>query len=183
MKKLFLLAAGAFLLQTPASAQTGLDAQQAAYQPKSHFEIGVGGISRVDFKRAGISGNIKWILPTKDEEGNGFLITAKATHLPANNTGGGFFDGLDKGKFNNTSSLFLMVGYRVYILDNPKPNSNLFFEFNLGLAQEGTLKTGIGINPLFGYQFSKHFAITLGAQASIVKNPSNLWELGLSYRF
>ena len=112
MKKLFLLAAAAFLFQGSVSAQTGLDAQQAAYQPKSHFEIGIGGISRVDFKRAGISGNVKWILPTKDEEGNGFLITAKATHLPSNKPGTGFFDGFDKGKSNNCpnpTSIFISI--------------------------------------------------------------------------
>jgi len=182
MKKLFLLAAAAFLLQSPASAQTGLDAQQAAYQPKSHFEIGVGGISSVNFKRAGISGNLKWVLPTKDEDGNGFLITLKATHLPATN-GSGFFSAFNEGKANNISAVYLMGGYRLYILDNPKPNSNLFFEFNLGIAQVGLNKTGVGINPLFGYQFSKHFGLTLGMQALIVKNPIHVGEIGFSYRF
>jgi len=183
MKKLFLLAAAAFLLQSPASAQTGLDAQQAAYQPKSHFEIGLGGAVRVNFKRAGLTGNLKWVLPTKDEDGNGFLITAKATHLPATNKGSSFFSAFNEGKANNISAVYLMGGYRLYILDNPKPNSNLFFEFNLGIAQVGLNNTGLGINPLFGYQFSKHFGLTLGVQALILKNPAHLGELGLSYRF
>jgi len=187
MKKLFLLAAGAFLLQSSVSAQTGSDAQEAIYQPKSHFEIGIGGIARVDFKRAGVSGNIKWVLPTHDEEGSGFVITGKATHLPADN-GAGFFSafGMDKTA-NNISTLYLMVGYRQYLLDHHKPNTNLFFEFNLGLAQVGirkpTANTGVAINPLFGLQFSKHFAATIGVQALIVKRYAHVAEIGLSYRF
>ncbi|MFC7523870.1 hypothetical protein ACFQRK_07965 [Parapedobacter sp. GCM10030251] len=184
--KAILIGAGAMLAQSLLFAQDKQD-------PSHRFAIGLLGHYHTENYRLGLSGHFKWLLPTNHASGDRFLFSAKATHTgPAD---GPFFTAFDNGKYDNISSVYLMVGYRVNLFDKgwrsaataPITNNAAYLEFNAGGAYNGLHRRfGVALNPVIGYAFNQRFELNIAYQALLLGSgsPSQSYlEAGFGYRF
>src|SRR5690606_5931269 len=119
-----------------------------------------------DNHRVGLSGHVKWLMPTHRPTANRFVFTAKATHTPPSN--GPFFSAFDQGKYDNISTVYAMVGHRINLFDkgwnasasDPAGNNAVYLEINAGAGYDGHHRNfGVALNPLIGYSFNQRFEL------------------------
>lgn len=154
---------------------------------KSGFEIGLGGsLYLKSSSRAGVVGDLKWLLPTRSERGSGLVITAKMIHYPPTNTSskGGLFDEDKKNYKNNVSGDFLMVGYRIYLTGKPAEENPFYLELNAGGGYTSRISPGVIFNAALGYKPSERWTIFAGGNLvkAKTKEPSGI-DLGIRYQF
>lgn len=157
------------------------------------FALGLWGHYHMENHRLGLSGHVKWMLPSQHSTGNRFLLTAKASHTAPSD--GSFFSAFDNGKYDNISAVYLMAGHRVNWFDkgwraaatDPPGNNAAYLEFNVGAGYNGHVRRyGLGLNPVIGYSFDQRFEVNMAYQGLFVKNGYsnvNLLEVGIGYLF
>ncbi|MFC3196346.1 hypothetical protein ACFOET_01845 [Parapedobacter deserti] len=161
--------------------------------PNHRLSVGLLGHYHATNYRLGLSGHLKWLLPSSHAGGNRFLFTAKATHSEPKN--GPFFSAFDNGKYDNISTVYLMVGHRINLFDKgwrasastPVGNHSAYLELNGGSGYNGLHRRfGFALNPVMGYSFDQRFDINFGYQSLLVGTDyPNLHylEVGLAYQF
>ncbi len=170
----------------------GTGIAQEKSDPAHRFSIGLLGHYHTEYHRFGLSGHVKWLLPTQHPTANRFVITAKASHTAPSN--GPFFSIFDDGKYDNISALYLMGGYRVNLFDKariplpsaPVGNNSVYLELNVG-AGRYDLHGGYGValNPSVGYSFNQGFELTMAYQSLVMKKNStnqHFLEIGIGYQ-
>src|SRR5690606_36327781 len=163
-----------------------------AYCPGRHqFTVGLTSNYNYNHTRWGVSGYVKWLLPSHAFEGHRAVLTAKATHSPSTD-GGHFFHGFDHGNYNNTSAIHLLGGYRFHFWDkrrfagpSARPGRHAWYlEGSAGATYVGYDHSfGVAVPPLIGSSFSSTFHLTVGYHASYGKRDINLIELGVAFSF
>lgn len=161
--------------------------------PHHRFAVGLWGHYHTENHRLGLSGHLKWMLPSQHPTANRFLLIAKVSHTAPSS--GSFFAAFDNGKYDNISAAYLMLGHRINWFDKgwrkaaiePPGNNAAYLEFNVGAGYNGHVhQYGIGLNPIIGYSFNQRFELSMAYQGLFVKkgySSLNLLEVGMGYRF